>query len=551
MVKRRQNKEKGNELERSVQLIEISGSDHEILLQHRMTNSIGIKRELDVYDVTSCKAIECKNYTYPISIEKIEAFEKKCDRLPDIKERVYVAASAYQRGARQIAEAGNIKLLRANIMSNPKTQDIGIDKLHLVHKDISISALFIVVKEQLFNTFEDMIFVDANQNRRSYSQLKVEIADLDCIEHYWKSPLYLVFNRPRIVYLNLAVTGMQLCVNDDFLDVDKILAVVRICMKMDDAIPEKVTALIDSSQQVLGRHFQFSDLVWDSKAQFHIVHKDNRNHFFSVLPDNERPLELSDLGAMPNIEDIKYPGLFSTLKIPRLSCEISESCKNSMIENADFSENTDAFLKHGSTYIAVIENKLNIMIPVIKKGQLSYGMVPDPISLFVANCVNLYNRSVEYRANQVFNLNEASSFSLWSDGDFHGLIQSTINCMIMLKISIEFFVNQHIPDATEIQGLNKKQLLEQYTLKEKIEKILITSTNYDIEKNRELTENILLIDQWTNKLMNMPTSDNVIHQPFIDIFRELINLDLRNLLEQTIEFFQVNGNPVLPIEPIK
>lgn len=121
----------------------------------------------------------------------------------------------------------------------------------------------------------------------------------------------------------------------------------------------------------------------------------------------------------------------------------------------------------------------------------------------------------------------------------------------MLKISIEFFVNQHIPDATEIQGLNKQQLLEQYTLKEKIEKILITSTNYDVEKNGELTENILLIDQWTNKLINIPTSDSVIHQPFIDIFRELINLDLRNLLEQTIEFFQINGNPVLPIEPIK
>lgn len=76
----------------------------------------GIEREFDIYwefEIGGSiyrSVIECKDYSTPISIEKIDAFIGKTSDIPGLK-LIYATRTGYQNGAKIKAEQHNIQLL--------------------------------------------------------------------------------------------------------------------------------------------------------------------------------------------------------------------------------------------------------------------------------------------------------------------------------------------------------------------------------------------------------------------------------------------------------
>jgi hypothetical protein len=83
---------------------------------HKIRCKIGILREFDVFveaminDFKINIAIECKNYKNRIKIEQIDSFETKCNSVPSISNKVYVAKNGFQSGAVKAAEMYSIDL---------------------------------------------------------------------------------------------------------------------------------------------------------------------------------------------------------------------------------------------------------------------------------------------------------------------------------------------------------------------------------------------------------------------------------------------------------
>ncbi len=109
----------GKPLEKVVRLIHETLKDQPhtlIYSNYKIENTGGRKREFDVFIETTINeieikiAVECKAYTKPISVEKIEAFKSKCDRIPTINKKVFVSQSGYQADSVNAAKEFGIEL---------------------------------------------------------------------------------------------------------------------------------------------------------------------------------------------------------------------------------------------------------------------------------------------------------------------------------------------------------------------------------------------------------------------------------------------------------
>ncbi len=109
----------GKPLEKVVRLIHETLKDKPNTSIHsnlKIENVGGRKREFDIFIETSINdikirvAIECKAYKTPVSVEKIEAFKSKCDRVPTINKKVFVSQSGYQADSINAAKEFGIDL---------------------------------------------------------------------------------------------------------------------------------------------------------------------------------------------------------------------------------------------------------------------------------------------------------------------------------------------------------------------------------------------------------------------------------------------------------
>jgi hypothetical protein len=109
----------GKQLEQLVGLIHEATKETSQTTVHtnvKLKNTSGVDREFDIIiqsvvsDVKITIAIECKDYNKAVSVEKLEAFKGKCDRIPSINKKVFVSASGYQRDAINAAKDFGIAL---------------------------------------------------------------------------------------------------------------------------------------------------------------------------------------------------------------------------------------------------------------------------------------------------------------------------------------------------------------------------------------------------------------------------------------------------------
>ena len=111
--------EKWKKFEKLVRLIQEALKnipDTQIFSNYKIENTSGNKREIDILLKSSINnfelliAIECKDYKTRIPVEKIEAFNSKCQRIKGISKKVFVSSKGYQLDAIEAAKDFEIEL---------------------------------------------------------------------------------------------------------------------------------------------------------------------------------------------------------------------------------------------------------------------------------------------------------------------------------------------------------------------------------------------------------------------------------------------------------
>ena len=113
---------KGKQLEKTIRLIQETFKDSEntqIYSNYKMPNESGNNREIDILIVSKINdfeiniAIECKDFKKKVPVEKIEAFQSKCDRLKKISKKIFISSNGFQSDAINSAKYYNIELFIA------------------------------------------------------------------------------------------------------------------------------------------------------------------------------------------------------------------------------------------------------------------------------------------------------------------------------------------------------------------------------------------------------------------------------------------------------
>jgi hypothetical protein len=109
----------GKSLENLVKLIHeaLKENPNTVITSNYKIESLSkTKREIDVLVEAQVNgieikiAIECKDYSRAVGIEKMDAFKAKCDSIPAISKKIFVSKSGYTSGAIKNAEIYGIEL---------------------------------------------------------------------------------------------------------------------------------------------------------------------------------------------------------------------------------------------------------------------------------------------------------------------------------------------------------------------------------------------------------------------------------------------------------
>jgi hypothetical protein len=132
---------KGKRFERINKLIQEAFKDSpstEILSNYKIETEPGQKNEIDILIVSKLNgfdikiAIECKDFAKKVPVEKIDAFESKCNRINNINSKVFISSNGYQKGAIAAAKRfGIILCTTSKITADIVKQWIPIHQLNL------------------------------------------------------------------------------------------------------------------------------------------------------------------------------------------------------------------------------------------------------------------------------------------------------------------------------------------------------------------------------------------------------------------------------------
>ena len=186
----------GDAFEVIVALVQSSIRNHpeiNIALNQLILDIAGNKREIDVLLSTQINnlqlqvAIECKDYKYRVSAEKVDAFKSKCEAIPSINKLVMISKVGFQKGAISKAAIYGIDLITMNQINesivgdwfssfnvrpmqvNRTLTNIGLDFVNDPIDDFQQSDIVIVengVKQMtLLNLVQDIIDLTIAQPR--------------------------------------------------------------------------------------------------------------------------------------------------------------------------------------------------------------------------------------------------------------------------------------------------------------------------------------------------------------------------------------------------
>lgn len=237
------------------------------------------------------------------------------------------------------------------------------------------------------------------------------------------------------------------------------------------------------------------------------------------------------------------------MKIKPFTYNLSESAIQSVKDNTgedqiDFKKSIKKG-KSGSLIVITEEpSRMYYYTPVIYKEELYAAVFPNPVHLFLAQSIE-HSKSVdsivaEFPKNIQYVLqNEKSTLNLINDGLYYKYIIYKISAITSLIMTVESFVNSVIPDDYEFinkkdnRSIDKSKIERSLTLKEKLVDVIPQIIEIkDAKIYNKLYGKILEINSLRNEFIHLKTKlDSKNADPFIDHFESLINLDVKDKIE--------------------
>ncbi|WP_438423982.1 hypothetical protein [Aquimarina macrocephali] len=242
------------------------------------------------------------------------------------------------------------------------------------------------------------------------------------------------------------------------------------------------------------------------------------------------------------------------MKTKPLEYELSESAlesvNNATDQKAVFDLSKKKNVKKGNTLVMINQetSKVSYIVPIFHKNKFYGGKIPKPSSLFIGQAyefekrvteiLNHFPKCVEMVLQQ--SPESDSKISLVKDETYHTFIMYKVSTITALISAVECFINELIPESFTIENKKKeivgKEVIERtWNIKSKLKtiipkiKTLKNPEEYDINVNR-----LLELNKIRNEFTHMKTKvkgNNM--DPFIDYFELLINLNLKEKIDQT------------------
>ena len=175
---------KGQLLEKTLRIIQESlkdKSDTQIFSNYRLRNESGKKREFDIVIKSTLNnfkfltVIECKDFSQPVSVEKIEAFQSKCLRIPEINKKVFVSRKGFQSDAINAAKTFGIEIYKIKEINPGLVKEwITVSMVTPAKASLKINRLEIKVDSALENSnfsMESIVYKNLNNAQSSLKEL--------------------------------------------------------------------------------------------------------------------------------------------------------------------------------------------------------------------------------------------------------------------------------------------------------------------------------------------------------------------------------------------
>lgn len=248
------------------------------------------------------------------------------------------------------------------------------------------------------------------------------------------------------------------------------------------------------------------------------------------------------------------------MRTKKLKYDLSETAIKSVLDQTD-SEAKLTFSKMKSKIFLVINKdtkELSYIIPFLSNKKYYASDIPNPTCLFFSQAIeNEENVSIiekSFEKNIVVVLNQVSK----SDLEINLLRPDKFNQFLMYKISsitslisaVESFLNTIIPENFETENskneiIGKSKIERNWDLKSKLKDIVpkIKTIENKTEYNRKINKFIEL-SQIRNEFIHLKTTkDEKDLDPFLKYFEQLINLNLKEKIEEVknlINFIEPN-----------
>lgn len=557
------NKKKGNFLEAIVAILEksLSSKDTIITKNKKIIDLDGVEREIDIYIEAIFNkrkfntVIECKNYadSNSISMEKIEAFNTKCLRLPTVHKKIFLSTSEYQSGAFIKAKTCNIELYQiTKEQLNPSDNVLNISKLYVPEKQCKILGLKLNSSELIKKKVKpdsklNLCFKSGELVTSQY--LNNIFKNTPQIWGYLSTKSGFLFNHKKIIYPQFSLSGIYTKVNDEFFAIDSVRLKLQIEFKYIEVELKELKNYFSIDDSTSLASFVDAEFIHDNEKYsicFVKTEEDEKPLTYVNVPNNDEPIKLDYLGQLDGNVEKHTINLYENISIKNYEFNTAPSVTQD-IPIAKTKKQEKNFYKNGKsrTLVGLHDNKMFFMIPISHNEKLITGKFPEPISLFFNHSIELFNKCVEFKASVVTE-DTKNHIVLVNDNDYHLYIQYFTSSVFMLHSAIELFLNSCFKDNLEIEyqndSITKEQFQGSLSLKDKINTLPFFIEKFKLEKNKTCINIITELSEINEELQNLKTSDTL-NQPFLNTFERLLKFDMIKCFDNVKVFFKkVNPN---------
>lgn len=260
-----------------------------------LTDNAGLRREFDVLiesiinNFALTIAIECKDYKNKVSIDKIEAFETKCNAVPQINKKVFISRSGFKSGAKIKAKFCGIELLELEKINNDHIKEWVLPDMirpYNIKRTLAKPDVRFVKEKYNFHP-DDITYFNNTETKKSIKEFMMEIIkstlpepimainttniklprkekttfQMDLIDSF-------LIKNPKSYQINF----LQFEVIDDFTPTDSIVTIDKLeNSTTNDLITESITHLFENDKV-------FSFVKKNNNDKIDIIIKDLRGH---------------------------------------------------------------------------------------------------------------------------------------------------------------------------------------------------------------------------------------------------------------------------------